>query len=267
MNDTARLVDNTTRLERALARSTVYGVLSDMAFYPRDGAVAPASVTAPKRRAELEAACRVLSQAGYDEAALQSVLVVGAVFMAPHAGPAAEDYVRIFGHTVSTQCPPYEAQYGTPHLFEQTRVLSDLGGFYGAFGLEVRREAGERPDHLGIELEFMQVLTYKEAYALKHHGVEHADLCREAQEKFLCEHLATWIDDFAGRLIRRAGSGPYAAYAEALRRYVASELTHLNVERTRRKTLEPQPAVAKPPSCSEVCGGVLPLSRTREGNP
>ena len=68
--------------------------------------------------------------------------------------------------------------------------LADLAAFYHAFGLEVAEDAGERHDHLCLELEFMCVLAAKEAYAHEHQlDAEQLAQCRDAQKTFLREHL------------------------------------------------------------------------------
>ncbi|GIS83989.1 MAG: hypothetical protein CM1200mP16_02890 [Nitrospina sp.] len=51
-----------------------------------------------------------------------------------------QEYVRVFGHAVSMECPPYEMQYGTEGgIQSQTDVLIQLGGFYETFGFEQPR--------------------------------------------------------------------------------------------------------------------------------
>ena len=51
-----------------------------------------------------------------------------------------KEYVRVFGHAVSMEFPPYEMQYGTEGgIQSQTDVLIQLGGFYDTFGFEFPR--------------------------------------------------------------------------------------------------------------------------------
>ena len=74
-------------------------------------------------------------------------------------------YVSAFGHAARGVCPLNEIEYGdlkADPLFQPHR-LADLAAFYRAFGLELADEAGERPDHIGMELEFMSILSAKEA--------------------------------------------------------------------------------------------------------
>jgi putative dimethyl sulfoxide reductase chaperone len=117
-------------------------------------------------------------------------------------------YRRVFGATGSL-C--YETEYGLPHEYRQAQELADINGFYRAFGFALGGQARERPDHIAAELEFMYILALKEAHALaaaqeaaaapRAPGLpwtrEHAQLCVDAQAKFLGEHLGVWAELFA----------------------------------------------------------------------
>lgn len=133
------------------------------------------------------------------------------------------EYLRIFGHVISRECPPYETEYGSAHVFQQSQMLGDIAGFYRAFGLEVSEQAKERLDHIAIELEFMSFLTFKEAYALAHDGEERVSICRDAQRIFLEEHLARWAPLFARRLRRKAAEGFYRDLAAVLETFLSAE--------------------------------------------
>lgn len=135
-------------------------------------------------------------------------------------------YVTAFGHAARGDCPLNEIEYGDPGadpLFQPHR-LADLAAFYRAFGLEVADEAAERPDHLGMELEFLSVLAAKEAYAVAHGRDEDLGArCRDAQKKFLREHLGRWAPAFARHLSRAATDDTLAALAEFTREFIATE--------------------------------------------
>ena len=67
--------------------------------------------------------------------------------------------------------------------------LSDIMGFYKAFGLDLQ---GERPDSLSVELEFMHYLIFKMFYATEKrvsNFEEKAFICIDAQRKFFDEYL------------------------------------------------------------------------------
>ena len=141
-------------------------------------------------------------------------------------------FVACFGHTVRGDCPMNEIEYGdikADPLFQPHR-LADLGAFYAAFGLEMTSDAAERQDHISIELEFMSVLAAKEAYALEHQlEDEHAAVCREAQKKFLREHLGRWTPAFSRRLARMAGGTALGALADFTCEFITEDCTRFKV--------------------------------------
>jgi len=125
------------------------------------------------------------------------------------------EHLAIFGHTAAGELRPYEAGYGTNHVFQETHCLADVAGFYRAFGLEPCEAKRERPDHIAVELEFMHALALKEAYALAHDWGEKADICREAQTGFLRDHLGRWAPSFLKSLAERTRGGTFEMIADA----------------------------------------------------
>jgi DMSO reductase family type II enzyme chaperone len=134
--------------------------------------------------------------------------------------------ITAFGHAARGDCPLNEIEYGdlkADTLFQPHR-LADLAAFYCAFGLEVANGAAERPDHLGMELEFMSVLAAKEAYAYEYQlDDDRRVLCGDAQKKFLREHLGRWSPGFARRLARAATNETLAALAEFTRDFIVAD--------------------------------------------
>lgn len=140
------------------------------------------------------------------------------------------EHQRVFGHTMPKEYPPYETQYGSSHLFQQVQELADAAGFYRAFGLEISDEAKETPDHIGIQLEFMHFLSFKEAYAAEHHGQEEIDICRDAQKKFVGEHLGRWAPLFCKLLMDKIGDGFYGRLASVTSDFMDFEKGYLCVK-------------------------------------
>lgn len=143
-----------------------------------------------------------------------------------------EDYITAIGHAARGSCPINEIEYGdlkADPLFQPHR-LADLAAFYRAFGVEPGSDAGERHDHVAIELEFMAVLTAQEAALLNTAPADGAlPTCREAQRKFLREHLGRWSPAFARRLIRAVGGGPLGALARLTLAFLEAECRRLGV--------------------------------------
>lgn len=187
----------------------------------------------------------------------RSELDPGLVFAALPATPETLNavYESTFGLLVSSACPPYETEFIHSKLdFQRAQALSDIAGFYSAFGFDVSRDHPERPDHLAVELEFMASLLGLERFALQESSIdasERVDICHRAQRTFLQEHLAWWVPTFAKLLTQQAVGTFYAATARVLAAWIAIERDHLDVP-----VIE---SVARPMSIErpEECQGCL----------
>ena len=241
---------------KAAVRSSLYELLSLAFLYPQRGT---ASFLATRSR-ELEAAA---SELGWHEvrAALQ-----GLVSKMESSGDDTllAQYIEVFGHSISNDCPPYEGEYDQAHIFQKAQTLASLNTFYQAFEVKLSPELKDRHDHISVELEFMHLLTLKEAHArLQDHGEDKVSLCRRAQKAFLAQHLATWIKGFARRLMGKTHqSSIYHLLALLLESYMSAEFEVFQI----RPGLAPV-AVAAPVSEDDRECEVSPLSfgTSREG--
>ena len=144
-------------------------------------------------------------------------------------------YLHAFG-AAGSLC--YETEYGLPHEFRQSQELADISGFYNAFGFANGGAVRERPDHVAVELEFMQALTLKEAHALLNGAQEHAEMCSDAQAKFLAEHLGAWIGLFTQSLELNIQDGPFFVLAHYTSDFVHSDAARLGVKLVQRSRKE-----------------------------
>jgi TorA maturation chaperone TorD len=149
------------------------------------------------------------------------------------AGELNESYERTFGLLVSGGCPPYETEYvPAKHAFQRANALADINGFYRAFGLRPASVLKERQDHIVLELEFMANLIALERQAAERDDPgqhEHALTCRDAQRRFLNDHLAWWVPAFARLLSREDAGGYYAAAGDFLAALMPAERALLGV--------------------------------------
>lgn len=136
----------------------------------------------------------------------------------------AREHRALFGHTVAHGCPPYETEFGRRHVFGQAQDLGDIRGFYEAFGLRPRAR-GERPDHIGCELEFLALLALKSAIAHATGDAERQEICRAAERRFLADHIGRWLPALAGRIADRIAGSGYAAVAAIAASTVAAHAT------------------------------------------
>jgi TorA maturation chaperone TorD len=183
------------------------------------------------------------------------------------------EYQRVFGLVTSKECPPYETEY-CPQTFSvyRSQQMADVAGYYSAFGVAPSRDQPERPDHIVLELEFMAWLVGKEEYARTSDvpkAGEKAKICRDAQRRFLEEHLAWWAPAFAWALQKRADDlGPdaqpgaracsfYAAVGSVLAAFIPCERGILGVAAP-TVLREPQADSVDPESECESCGLATP---------
>ncbi|MCL5075834.1 MAG: molecular chaperone TorD family protein [Chloroflexi bacterium] len=92
-------------------------------------------------------------------------------------------------------------------------------------GLEVSEELP--PDHIGLELQFMQHLCSREAESWNLGDVEAAIACLERQRKFLSQHLSPWVVLFCGKVKGSTRHPFYAAMADLTADFVCSDVSEI----------------------------------------
>lgn len=107
--------------------------------------------------------------------------------------------------------------------FSMANRLADVTGFYLAFGLQPREGSGERPDFIATQAEFMHALLVKQAYAQERGWAEQADVCADAEGKFLRDHFLWWTPMLCMALRKTASDPFYRALSEVLQAFIALE--------------------------------------------
>jgi TorA maturation chaperone TorD len=137
------------------------------------------------------------------------------------------EYTRLFG--TDLVCPHYEADYVAAGSFRLAQVLADVTGFYAAFGVRVSDIAHERPDHIVVELDFMNFLATREAHAAGQGQSEKARLCRQAQRLFFERHLGRWAIVFSGNFGAAARLDFYLRLRRLLETLLVAEAEYLRI--------------------------------------
>jgi TorA maturation chaperone TorD len=162
-----------------------------------------------------------------------------------------DEYEATFGLLVAKACPPYETEYiDGKFTFQRSHALADISGFYRAFGLQPSDELPERHDHIVLELEFMALLFELERRAAESgqpDAHEKMMTCRNAQRRFLTEHLAWWAPAFAKVLGKENKGGFYEAVGVFLAALIPVERSFLGVE-PQNRTVTPSP-IEQPEEC------------------
>jgi DMSO reductase family type II enzyme chaperone len=212
-------------IDISLCRATLYSAVA-LGFRPPSEA-SIARLAKPDNTAALADAATILDPT----AELNLLAGVEALAKAACSGVSAlaSSYLALFGHTARGSVPPYETEYGNEALFQQPQELSDLMGFYHAFGLTMKLGEYERPDHISCECEFLSFLALKEAYALEHQQSEMLDETRKAHRLFVKDHLGRFLPTFVQKLSREDRSGFYTKLGDFGLRLVNQESARLNI--------------------------------------
>lgn len=115
------------------------------------------------------------------------------------------------------------AEYIVENEFQRVNYLSDIQGFYLAFGLKPEKA---RPDFLVNELEFMHYLIFKEDYAHKNslaQAEQKAKICHDAQKKFFHTYLYPAAKKIVEKVILASEGGFYSERAQSLSAFLESE--------------------------------------------
>lgn len=90
-------------------------------------------------------------------------------------------------------------------------------------GLKYQDSFKGMPDHISVELEFMQQVTQREAKAWEASDEEAAGTCRELEKIFIEEHLAKWVPLFCDKVIETAELPFYREMAVLTRKFIEFE--------------------------------------------
>ncbi|HJN58048.1 MAG TPA: molecular chaperone TorD family protein [Nitrososphaerales archaeon] len=220
----------TSDVKELLARSVIYRLLSLGFLYPTKDLVDTLRDEAHKADKEFNV---------YGQWATRLTKVFEECVDSKSISGLESDYSRLFEASVQTPCPPYESSYGSVNTFGMTRQLADVAGFYRAFGLKLSSTKKEMPDHISAEMEFMHILTLKEAHATMEGWTDKISVTRDAQKKFLLDHLGRWASAICMSMQKSADAEFYRELAKITNSHIKNEVNLLNIKPKKvRKSVE-----------------------------
>lgn len=206
----------------AMARGAVYGFLSRMFLKPPDAVLINSlknefipslqDLTLTKTMTDgLKGLESLLSEFSEDEKLLMTL---------------ASDFTLLIRgiRPKDSPPPPYESLYRGDMLFGEAtkKVMDDYGAFeVGPLG----QYEGEPPDHIGLELAFMQYLCTQEANSWKEGDENRIQNAVTAQERFLSEHLGSWIGSLHEKVSARDETGFYSAVIEITQGWIELDMS------------------------------------------
>lgn len=245
----------------SLSRSAIYGVIAAAFRHPEN----------PQFRSmedplELDALCAAI-RAAVDDRAEQLVDLVRTLHdtaQMTNQQARIKEFIRLFGHTSRGVVPPYETEYGSGGPFSQPQEMSDIAGFFNAFGLLLDVTQHERFDHICCELEFMCFLCAKQAHALEAgHDSDAAEIVR-TQRIFLRDHLARFAHTFFMRISKESSIAWHGVAARLALEYIDAECHRLGVAVERAYLpLRPVDSFDVPMACGS-CAQECPTERFEE---
>ncbi len=148
---------------------------------------------------------------------------VGEPILPPDVGPDAylQEHLRLFGEgRQSRLCAGYGAE-------DRAALEAPVRREYEYYGLSVSLEGGRSPDHLTIECDFMQYLSFREAAT----GSERLRTSyRRAQRDFLERHLLSWFPGVVASVGALDPKMPFSWGLERLEAFLHADsdyVTHL----------------------------------------
>lgn len=125
----------------------------------------------------------------------------------PHISPHESIFTEVDGDTRS--------------LWGKTTV--EVKNFIETTGLDYDPEFTGVPDHVSVELEFMQKLSEWEADKWMQEDRKNAEYCLSVQRMFLEQHLSRWLSKFCDVIMAQAEMPFYRAMAELTKHYMEFE--------------------------------------------
>ena len=134
------------------------------------------------------------------------------------------EYIRLFDvGTVRPPCPLYGGEWG----MARRSTMEDALRFYRFFGLRIDEGTRELPDHVTVQLEFMEVMAYTEGTA-RVRGADTRPLVL-AQRDFLSRHLGKWFPMLRRKIGSQSPSPFYDALTDVADAFISADLQRLRV--------------------------------------
>ena len=138
--------------------------------------------------------------------------------------PAADvvaEHTRLF--TLPSGVVPHESYYADKNQRVGGHVTAAVKLYYDNAAAQLTGACLELPDHIGVELEFMQFLCDIEKQFWNEPDGDGLQRCLDFQSGFLTEHLLRWHRELSEKILQETGLEIYRALATLTLEFLEAE--------------------------------------------
>ncbi len=211
-------------MDRSIARSSIYNILSLCFTYPDEKIVT--WIIHGEWIDTLKVALSLLAEEGFEKLLEPFKEFLSKAEEKEISLDLAREYTRLFinafPHVVA---PPYGSVYmeKSGRVFGET--TSEILKFYYLNGFTLKEDVKDLPDHIAHELEFLSILTAKESEVS---GSERVNL-EEIQIDFFSRFLLPWVHHFCDRILNESHSLFYRSLARLTQEFINLEKNYLGI--------------------------------------
>jgi TorA maturation chaperone TorD len=148
---------------------------------------------------------------------------LAAAFAAEDEQELLIDYTRLFLGPLDAPAKPYGSVWleGRQSLMRESTAA--VQALYAEGGFEIDEEFRDLPDHVAAELEFLYLLLFRQAEALRQGDDGAAARSAALRRRFLDQHLGRWIGPFCAAVRDGAKTAFYRELAVLSESFVRRE--------------------------------------------
>jgi putative dimethyl sulfoxide reductase chaperone len=137
-------------------------------------------------------------------------------------------YIALFTNNYPhLPCPPYGSLFTAIDSEKRLEEMLAIKEFYQNHGIDIADSFDDLPDHLCVELEFMQILCFREREAADAKDQELLNGVRRAETEFLDKFLLPFATRLADLAVGSAADNPYSDVLDAARCFLLAHRKQL----------------------------------------
>lgn len=137
-------------------------------------------------------------------------------------------YIALFTNNYPhLPCPPYGSLFTAIDSEKRLEEMLAIKEFYQQHGADIADSFDDLPDHLCVELEFLQLLSFRERQAADAGDQELFAGVRKAEAEFLDRFVLPFVTRLADLAVGGRPSNPYSDLLEAARSFLLAHRDQL----------------------------------------